>query len=216
MKSHATDCLSHAELGLAAILHLCVMRRRERRQHSEETPTGQAVPPVLPVVRVTVLAADQVEITVDDELLMSGPIDRASLGRVLGTIVTNRGVPVRVDLSEVDGRRFSDIITPVPRRSTFAPPEEVPPPLAAMTHASVPAVASTVSPWAPPRLHRIEAAGFIPGEDVAVAIIVRSSSADLQGTAHALVDEAELPEHSLGVLLFGFISGTIHREQVLL
>lgn len=190
------------------------MRRRDRRQHSEETSTGQAVPPVLPVVRVTVLAADQVEITVDDELLMSGPIDRASLGRVLGAIVTDRGVPVRVELSEADGRRFSDIITPVPRRSEFAPPEEVPPPQSATTHVSAPADASTVSPWAPPRLHRIEAAGFIPGEDVAVAIIVRSSSADPQGTAHALVDETELPEHGLGVLLFGFISGTIHREQV--
>lgn len=171
------------------------------------------MPAVLPVVQVTVRAADDVEITVDGELLLSGPIDRSSLGRVLGTIVTERGVPVRVELTETDGRRFSDIITPVTRRSTFAPPEEPTPPIAARAHASTPPTPAR-SPWAPPRLHRIEAGGFVPGEDVAVAIITHSASADPQGIAHALIDEGELPEHSLGVLLFGFVSGTIHREQV--
>lgn len=169
---------------------------------------------MLPIVRVVVRTADDVEISVDGELLLSGPVDRASLGRVLGAIVTDRGVPVRVELTEADGRRFSDIITPVPRRSPFAPPEESPPPLPATAHASAPGPATRRSPWAPPALHRVEAGGFIPGEDVAVAIIARSTSADPQGTARALVDEAELPEHSLGVLLFGFVSGTVHREQV--
>lgn len=153
----------------------------------------------------------------DGELLLSGPVDRASLGRVLGAIVTERGVPVRVELTEADGRRFSDIITPVPRRSPFAPPEEGTAPRA-LPVPPVPAVSAVGlrerSPWAPPRLHRVEAGGFIPGEDVAVAIIARSSSAGPDGVARALVDEAELPKHSLGVLLFGFVSGTVHREQV--
>lgn len=192
------------------------MRRRKRRQDTTSTPTNPAVPPVLPVVRVLVRTADEVEITVDGELLLSGPVDRASLGRVLGTIVSDRGVPVRVELTEADGRRFSDIITPVTRRSTFAPPEKPSPPIPASSHASVPlAPNSTPRPsWVPPTLYRVEAEGFIPGEDVAVAVIARSTSADGTGIARALVDEVELPEHGLGVLLFGFISGTIHREQV--
>ena len=173
------------------------------------------MPAVLPVLHVTVRAADDVEITVDGELLLSGPVDRSSLGRVLGTIVAERGVPVRVELIEIDGRRFSDIITPVTRRSTFASPEEPAPapPIAVRAHASAPPVAAR-PPWAPPRLHRIEVGGFVPGEDVAVAIITHSASADPLGIVHALIDEGELPEHSLGVLLFGFVSGTIHREQV--
>lgn len=170
---------------------------------------------MLPLVRIIVRAADDVEITVDGELLLTGPIDRASLGRVLGTIVAEQRVPVRVELTEADGRRFSDIITPVPQRSAFAPPDEPPPPLSARSHASTPPTSATRSHWAPPELHRIEAGGFVPGEDVAVGIIVRSSSADPHGIAHALIDAAELPAHGLGVLLFGFVSGTIHREQVL-
>ncbi len=188
------------------------MRRRERRQQRTPTPSEPGVPAVLPVVRVVVRADDEVEITIDGELLLSGPVDRASLGRVLGAIVTERGV-VRVELTEADGRRFSDIITPVPRPSTFAPPHEPAPPIPAAAHASAAAPSPARSPWAPPRLHRIEAGGFVPGEDVAVAIIARSASADPHGVAHALIDEGELPEHSLGVLLFGFVSGTVHREQ---
>lgn len=188
------------------------MRRRQRRQ---QTTTHPDVPTVLPVVHVTVRPANDVEITVDGELLLSGPVDRASLGRVLGAIVTERGVPVRVEITEIDGRRFSDIITPVPRRSAFAPLEEPPSPIPATAHASTPTPA--IAPgrsWVPPMLHRVEAGGFVPGEDVAVAIITRSCSADPAGVARALVDEAELPEHNLGMLLFGFVSGTIHREQV--
>lgn len=190
------------------------MRRRERRQQSEAVQSGPDVPPVLPLVRVIVRAPDDVEITIDGELLLSGPIDRASLGRVLGTIVAERRVPVRVELTEADGRRFSDIITPVPQRSVFAPPELPLPPVPASTHVSAPAHTRVGSLWAPPQLHRVEVGGFIPGEDVAIAIITRSSSTDPHGTARAVVDTAELPEHGLGVLLFGFISGTIYHEQL--
>lgn len=160
-------------------------------------PPEQHVPPVLPVIAVTVQAADHVELRIDGEFLASGPIDRASLGRVLTAIVSEQGVPCRVELTEADGRRFVDIVTPVPV-SRFAPPE--------------PAVAIPPRP-APPTLHRVEGDGFVPGEDVGIAIIVRSASADPSGRAHALIADRELSTGHRGVLLFGFESGTIHLEH---
>ena len=160
----------------------------------ETTDLDPRVPPVLPRIAVTVRAADDVEIRIDDELLASGPIDRASLGRVLTALVSERAVPCRVEITEADGRRFADIVTPVPRPSRFAPPApEAPPP-------------------PPPTLHRVEGDGFVPGEDVGVAIMLRTSSADGTGHAGALLEDRELPEGHHGVLLFGFVSGTIHLE----
>lgn len=51
--------------------------------------------------------------------------------------------------------------------------------------------------------------GFVPGEDVAVAVIVRHASATATGTARHLLDQAELGPDGRGeVLLFGRISGT--------
>lgn len=60
-----------------------------------------------------------------------------------------------------------------------------------------------------PRLREVTGSGFVPGEDVAVCIILRSASSDADGRARALVDEREIPPASEGVVLFGYISGTL-------
>ena len=63
---------------------------------------------------------------------------------------------------------------------------------------------------------QVEGDGFVPGEDVAVAIIIGHSDAAVAGTARALVDLDEVPHGSTGeVILFGRISGTtaIRRLQ---
>lgn len=157
------------------------------------------VPPVLPLIAVAVKSAAEVTISVDGVFIASGPIDRASLGRVLTALVAEQGVPCRVELTEADGRRFADIVTPVPPSSRFAPPQPTPvvPPRAA-----------------PPSLHHIEGEGFLPGEDVGVAVVIRSGSADPAGHARALIEDRELPSGHFGVLLFGFESGTLHREEL--
>jgi len=173
------------------------------------------VPPVLPVIRVTVHSDDDVEVSVDGIMLVSGPINRSALGAVVSSIVTERGVPVRVELTEADGRQFADIVVPEPPRSPFAPPA------APATVPAAPALVPVPSPPAAsptgattPLLYRVEGAGFIPGEDVAVAIIVRATSADHRGVAQALVDSRELPADAGGVLLFGYISGTLTRDGI--
>lgn len=157
------------------------------------------VPPVLPLIAVTLRDAEQVEISLNGEFLASGPIDRASLGRVLTALVSEQDVPCRVELTEADGRRFVDIVTPAPPPSRFAPPEPT------RVLPSMPT---------PPALHRVEGDGFLPGESVGVAVVIRTGPADPAGQAHALVEGRELPAGHHGVLLFGFESGTLHFEKL--
>ncbi|MFB7251228.1 hypothetical protein [Microbacterium sp. NPDC056234] len=151
-------------------------------------------------MQITVRSDDQVEVTVDGDVWVAGPIDRDSLGRVLGTIVSEKDVPVRVELTEADGRRFADILTPRTRRSVFAPP----------TDDNESADRTKLAPL----LRRIEAAGFVPGEDVGIAIITRAGSAGHDGIARTIVDTRDLPDGHLGVLLFGFVSGTISHDHL--
>lgn len=55
----------------------------------------------------------------------------------------------------------------------------------------------------------VDGEGFVPGEDVAVAVIVSHTDAVGTGTARALVDLDDLPPDATGeVILFGRISGT--------
>lgn len=161
---------------------------------------GAPVPPVLPIVRATVQSEEHVEVTLDGRMWVTGPIDRSSLGLVLGTIIADQGCPVRVEIIEPDGRRFADIITPV-ALSRFAPPQ---PGIAA---------GATAEPPESAPLRELDGSGFIPGEDVGLAVIVSASSADHSGRARASIDAANLPP-GLGVLLFGFISGTIVHEGI--
>lgn len=174
------------------------------------------VPPVLPVIRVVVRSDDDVEVSVDGTTLVSGTISRSALGAVVSSIVAERAVPVRVELTEADGRQFADIVMPEPPRSPFAPPAATP-----AVSAAAPALVPVPPPPAAsptgitaPLLYRVEGDGFIPGEDVAVAIIVRAASADHRGVAQALIDSRELPAESGGVLLFGYISGTLTRDGI--
>ena len=60
--------------------------------------------------------------------------------------------------------------------------------------------------------HTVTGDGFVPGEDVAVAVVTGHTDAAGTGTARALIDPAHLgPDTSGGVvevLLVGRISGT--------
>lgn len=87
------------------------------------------------------------------------------------------------------------------------PSPEWAPPIPAMRGAlGLPALASPLtSP--PPRLHEVVGEGFVPGEDVEVAVVLREVAARMDGRAHALVSESELGRGRL-VILMGYTSGT--------
>ena len=53
--------------------------------------------------------------------------------------------------------------------------------------------------------------GFIPGENVAIAVVLRESRADRDGRAHAVVDRLAAPRGITDVILFGTTSGTLVR-----
>lgn len=157
------------------------------------------MPPVLPVVRFTPLDDEQMEVAVDGQVWASGPIDRQAFGRVVDQILAERRVPVRVELTETDGRSYVDIVTPGARRTRTA-------------SSSVPRPQTEDRGDEEWREARGE--GFLPGEDVAVAIVTRCVSADQTGNVRSVIDPAELPDGHTGVLLFGFISGTLVHDRL--
>ena len=53
--------------------------------------------------------------------------------------------------------------------------------------------------------------GFIPGEDVAIAVVLREGRADRDGRAYAVVDRLAAPRGTTDVILFGATSGTLVR-----
>ena len=67
----------------------------------------------------------------------------------------------------------------------------------------------------PSPLVEVSAGGFIPGEDVALALVVSHTTAN-GGTASVLLDPAQaIPGGSVReVLLFGRVSGTLHVEAL--
>ncbi|MFI8595230.1 hypothetical protein ACIGCK_12495 [Microbacterium sp. NPDC078428] len=160
------------------------------------------VPVTLPLVAAAVQEDGSITVTVDGVMLMQGPIERDALGRVLSAIAEDKRSPIRAEVHEADGHVFADIITPPPPRSRFAPPpatSPVPPP--------VPAVRR-------PALVEVSGQGFVPGEDVAVLVIVAHTSAAGTGLARAILEQERLPDDVRDVLLFGEVSGTIVRQGV--
>lgn len=60
----------------------------------------------------------------------------------------------------------------------------------------------------PEKLFEFSGYGFVPGEDVQVAVILRETSARMDGRARALVTDDELG-HARRVILMGSVSGTM-------
>ena len=169
------------------------------------------VPVDLPNVVVTVAADGTLTAAVDGiahPQPSAGAWTRATFGPLMDEITKDRTVSVRVEVRECDGGVFTDIIHA--RRPT--------PPVRVVAQAPVPGTRRGRRAAAPraPRLMEVEGEGFVPGEDVAVAVIVSHTDAAGTGTARALVDLDDLPPDATGeVILFGRISGTaaIRRLQ---
>ncbi|WP_255246930.1 hypothetical protein [Skermania piniformis] len=169
------------------------------------------MPVDLPNVIVTVAANGTLTAAVDGVAHpqpVAGAWTRATFGTLMDEITKDRTVSVRVEVRECDGGVFTDIIharKPAPR-ARAAEQEPVP-----GTRRGRRAAAPRA-----PRLMEVDGEGFVPGEDVAVAVIVRHTDAAGTGTARALVDLDDLPTGATGeVILFGRISGTtaIRRLQ---
>jgi hypothetical protein len=145
------------------------------------------VPVVLPLVAVAAQPDGTLQVEVNGGQY-GGAVARADLGRVLDRITDELDSPVRVEVHELDGSTFVDVVT----TRTDNVPED----------AQMSSPAGTA-----PVLGEIGGAGFAPGEPVAVAVVVADRTADVDGAVSFRVPPALLAGRIGDVVLLGRSSG---------
>jgi hypothetical protein len=176
-------------------------------------PDARRLPPVLPVIAMTIAADGTMTVAVDGAPLepprFGPPWFRSSFAAVIDSVLEERGSPVRVLVYETDGTVFTDLITR-PLQRTLDPTTQLPrreKSAVASAHATETLIDAAML-IAPPRVALGED-GFIPGEEVAVALIVRHTKASADGSARALLERGLCQVSVAGeVVLVGRISGT--------
>ena len=184
---------------------------RYRRSNPDVQPPTTTVPPsggpvVVPVVEFAIGKDSAMTVTVDGALYLPEPFApgwrRESFPAILDTLAARYRTPLRVQVREADGSTFTDIITP-PRERPTARPWQAPAPVVA------PPVAVQ------PVLHQVAGSGFVPGEDVAVAIIHAHTDASPDGRARDLLTAEQAETAVTGeVVLLGRISGTLVVSRI--
>lgn len=126
--------------------------------------------------------------------------NRARFGELLDALSAHRTRTVRVEVHEYDGSVFTDIVHATRRERTAA---EAPPPDATWRarHRST------------HQLTEVRGSGFIPGENVTVALSVSSAKGAADGTARAVVDLSQFAHQNAEILLIGRVSGVIVVER---
>jgi hypothetical protein len=174
------------------------------------------VPAVLPVITMTISADGTMTVAVDgtpfEPPRFGPPWVRASFAEVIETILLAHGSPVRVVVYEADGTVFTDIITrPLQGLlSPSAPPkiegrESSAPTESQVAHAAL----IDAMPLIEPLRVVYGEEGFLPGEEVALAIIVRHIKASADGSARGLLEPGLCRVTAEGeIVLVGRISGT--------
>ncbi len=169
------------------------MPRPRYKRTPSEPHHEESVPVVLPHVVMTVAEDGTMTVTVDgtphEPEPFAPPWRRDSFAQVLDRLTEQRRCPVRVEVREADGTVFTDIITPATRRQPGPPPR---------------------APFATPSLVALHGDGFVPGEDVAVAVVIAHGDAASDGTVRGLLT----PEQVAGsptreVILLGRVSGAL-------
>jgi hypothetical protein len=85
------------------------LARRAPRPDPEQQAVS-VVPVVLAQVIVTVDESGRARVRVDGTEHPDGPVDRGQLGGVLASVAEAADGPVRVEIHELDGTRYADIL----------------------------------------------------------------------------------------------------------
>ncbi|WOF21947.1 hypothetical protein N8K70_11195 [Microbacterium betulae] len=157
------------------------------------------VPVVLPLVAITITEDGRMTVTVDrapfEPEPFAPPWRREDFARVLDQLTDLRRSPVRVEVREADGTVFTDIITPSRRRRTEPDPE---------------AASEPPSRGPAAGLVALHGEGFVPGEDVAIAVVIAHGDAAPDGTMRGLIEARQISRSpTREVILFGRVSGTL-------
>ena len=179
--------------------------RRTTWQDPAETPV------LLPHVIVTVAKNGALDVTVDGTPFPPPRQDsawtRSTFGELMDAVTADRTVTVRIEVRENDGSVFTDIVRA--RRPARSEPTEVEDAEDQDQVAQNPSAS---------RLVEVIDERFVPGEDIAVALIVAHTDATGTGHARALIDTTrltDLRDNGTGeVVLLGRVSGTLHVRRL--
>ena len=72
------------------------------------------VPPVLPQIIAEVVSEEHVVLTVNGKRLPATPTRHDELGQAIAELVARFASPTRVEVRELDGSVYADILTPNP------------------------------------------------------------------------------------------------------
>ncbi|QCX27733.1 hypothetical protein [Nocardioides jishulii] len=148
------------------------------------------IPVVLSAVHVDISPDGHLTVDIDGTPHFSDQaLGRGDLQSVLDAITTELGTAVRVEIREADGTTYADIATPPPATET-APKMEVP------------------TPVSQPGLH---GHGFHPGEEVVVAYVVCTQTADGAGQTSLHLPPALLGRRGSKLLLVGMTSAAVAK-----
>ena len=145
------------------------------------------VPVVMPLVEVDVDTTGFVSVPLDREPSSADEsLTRDDLKSVLHDIAADLGTAVRVEVHEADKSTFTDIVTPErPELRMVRPIRE-----------------AAIS------VGQLSGDGFLPNEEVAVAVVVAHQIAGNDGTARLRLPPALLEAHPGLVVFMGQESGT--------
>lgn len=173
------------------------------RKKSAEIPSESHVN--LPLAVVTVNERGTVAVSHDGRdfppLTPDSPWNRARFGDLLDAISVHRTRTVRVEVHEFDGSVFTDIIHAVRSERDKTEP-------------TLPSAMRRARHRPTHQLFEITGSGFIPGEDVTVALVVSSAEGSADGKARGLVDLSQLADHRSEIMLIGRVSGVIVSERL--
>jgi hypothetical protein len=173
-------------------------RPRYKRTGPGSEPREEPVPVTLPHVVMDVASDGRMTVTVDGTAYEPEPFApawrREDFARVLDQLTAQHRSPLRVEVHEADGTTFTDIITSSTRRRPQPEPAPAPPP----------------SRRVMPELVALHGEGFVPGEDVGIAIVIAHGDAAPDGTMRALLTaEQANASPTREVVLLGRVSGTL-------
>jgi hypothetical protein len=172
--------------------------KRTRNEPPPEAAVVESVPVVLPLVLIAITEDGRMTVTIDgaphEPEPFAPPWRREDFARVLDQLTDQRRSPVRVEVREADGTVFTDIITPSRRRRTQPEPEPT----------------SERPTRQTPELVTLHGEGFVPGEDVAIAVIVAHGDAAPDGAVRGLLTADQLAASpTREIILLGRVSGTM-------
>lgn len=185
---------------MGADAHLCGM---SNRNSPAETPPGS--PSALPLAVITVNERGTMTVSYNGRDFPPPTTDaswsRARFGDLLDAISEHRTHTVRVEVHEFDGSVFTDIVHAARREQPIADVQS----LSTMRRARHRPT---------DQLIEVTGAGFVPGEDVTVALSVSSAEGSADGSARAVIDMSQLVDHRSEILLIGCVSGVIVTESL--